>query len=105
MVLLDSPNDLNPSDERPKPKVLSLGFMLRMLVYGTEGIFEVLLPSPNYRISQGQQLPSHTEDHVDGVLLFPPKSPNSLSEFLLLHGLTKLLPHPGFCLSDHLSQR
>ncbi|MEQ2235630.1 hypothetical protein ILYODFUR_004248 [Ilyodon furcidens] len=53
--------------------------------------------------SRGQQPPIPTVNSVDEALLPPPEAPDGLPESLqcqpvgLLHGLTELLPGPGFC--------
>ena len=65
--LSDSPGNLSPSDRRAQPKVLWLCFLSRVCVDGIEEIFVVFLPPPNYRLSSGQQLPSHTEECVERV--------------------------------------
>ncbi|MED6234411.1 hypothetical protein ATANTOWER_029006 [Ataeniobius toweri] len=69
-----------------------------------EEILEVLLPPPDNVPSRGQQLPTPTVNSVGEALLPPPETLDGLPESLqgqplvLLHGLTELLPGPGFCL-------
>ncbi|MED6263734.1 hypothetical protein CHARACLAT_007480 [Characodon lateralis] len=69
-----------------------------------EEILQVLLPPPDNVPSRGQQLPNPTVNSVGEALLPPPEAPDGLPESLrgqpvvLLHGLTELLPGPGFCL-------
>ncbi|MEQ2302672.1 hypothetical protein AMECASPLE_009050 [Ameca splendens] len=69
-----------------------------------EEILEVLLPPPDNVPSRGQQPPNPTVNSVGIALLPPPEALDGLPESLrgqpvvLLHGFTKLLPGPGFCL-------
>ncbi|KAK5608631.1 hypothetical protein CRENBAI_022870 [Crenichthys baileyi] len=69
-----------------------------------EESLEVLLPPPDNVPSRGQQPPTPTINSVGEALLPPPEAPDGLPESLrgrpvvLLHGLTELLPGPGFCI-------
>ncbi|MED6273549.1 putative glutamine--tRNA ligase [Characodon lateralis] len=69
-----------------------------------EEILEVLLPPPDNVPSRGQQLPTATINSVGEALLPPPEALDCCQKLLrgqpvvLLHGLTELLPGPGFCL-------
>ncbi|KAK0137932.1 hypothetical protein N1851_025856 [Merluccius polli] len=78
-------------------------------VGGIEEVFEVFLPPIHNVPSRGQQRSVFTIHSVDDALLPPPETPDGGPEPLrsrpevVLHGLTELLPCPGFCLSDHRS--
>ncbi|MEQ2250189.1 hypothetical protein ILYODFUR_037219 [Ilyodon furcidens] len=65
----------------------------------------VVMGPPQGQICKGgQQPPTHNVNSDGEALLPPPEAPDSLPESLrgqpvvLLHGLTKLLPGPSFCL-------
>ncbi|KAK0155355.1 hypothetical protein N1851_002312 [Merluccius polli] len=69
-----------------------------------------ILPSlVNKTLSRGQQRTVSTIHSVDDALLPPPEMPDGGPEPLrsrpevVLHGLTELLPCPGFCLSNRHS--
>nr|AAF19344.1 unknown [Xiphophorus maculatus] len=102
--------DLVPRDWRAQPRVPRLSFFNRRHVGGIEEVFEVLCPPAHNVPSRGQQHTISTINSVGAALLPPPEMPDGGPESLrsrtevFLHGLSKLLPRPSFCLSNHPSR-
>ncbi|XP_061633547.1 uncharacterized protein LOC133479977 [Phyllopteryx taeniolatus] len=100
---------LNPRDRRARLRDPRLCFLMGRRVGGMEEVFEVFTPPTHNIPSRGQQCPIPTIHSVDGALVPPPEMPDGGPEFpqshsgVVLHGLTKLLPRPSFCLSNHQS--
>ncbi|KAK0138171.1 hypothetical protein N1851_025517 [Merluccius polli] len=107
--LPDHLGNLSPRDRRAHTRVPRPCFLTGRRVGGIEEVFEVFLPPIHNVPSRGQQRTVSTIDSVDDALLPPPETPDGGPEPLrsclevVLHGLTELLPCPGFCLSNHRS--
>ncbi|KAK0136677.1 hypothetical protein N1851_027150 [Merluccius polli] len=94
----------------PTPQALPRPcFLTGRRVGGIEEVFEVSLPPIHNVPSRGQQRTVSTIHSVDDALLPPPETPDGGPEPLrsrpevVLHGLTELLPCPGFCLGNRHS--
>ncbi|KAK0136585.1 hypothetical protein N1851_027270 [Merluccius polli] len=107
--LPDHLGNLRPRDRRAHTRVPRPCFLTGRRVGGIEEVFEVFLPPIHNVPSRGQQRTISTIHSVDDALLPPPETPDGGPEPLrsrpevVLHGLTELLPCPGFCLSNHHS--
>ncbi|KAK0151165.1 hypothetical protein N1851_007739 [Merluccius polli] len=101
------PGNLSPRDRRAHTRVPRPCFLTGRRVGGIEDVFEVFLPPIHNVPSQGQQRTVFTIHSVDDALLPPPEMPDGepLQSHLevVLHGLTELLPCPGFCFSNRRS--
>ncbi|KAK0146621.1 hypothetical protein N1851_014076 [Merluccius polli] len=97
---------LAPEIGEPTPQAL---LPYRKACRGIEEVFKVFLPPIHNVPSRGQQRTVSTIHSVDDALLPPPETPDGVPEPLrsrpevVLHGLTELLPCPGFCLSNRHS--
>ncbi|KAK0145239.1 SCL-interrupting locus [Merluccius polli] len=107
--LPDHLGNLSPRDRRAHTRVPRPCFLTGRRVGGIEEVFEVSLPPIHNVPSRGQQRTVSTIHSVDDALLPPPETPDGGPEPLrsrpevVLHGLTELLPCPGFCLGNRHS--
>ncbi|KAK0134371.1 hypothetical protein N1851_030055 [Merluccius polli] len=107
--LPDHLGNLGPRDRRAHTRVPRPCFLTGRRVGGIEEVFEVFLPPIHNVPSRGQQRTVSTIHRVDDALLPPPETPDGGPEPLrsrpevILHGLTELLPCPGFCLTNRHS--
>uniref|UniRef100_A0AAV2LDZ6 Uncharacterized protein n=1 Tax=Knipowitschia caucasica TaxID=637954 RepID=A0AAV2LDZ6_KNICA len=98
--------DLSQGDGCTRPNILSLCLCNRGRDGGIEENLKVFLPPPDNIPRRGQQLSTRTVHGVGKELLPPPEAPDGLPESLrgrpivMLHGLSELLPVPGFCLCN-----
>ncbi len=103
-------SNFSPRDGRAHPRVPRPCFFSRRRVGGIEEVFKVFPPPIHYVPSRGQQHTVPTKHSVYSAPLPPPEmldgGPESLRSHpeVVLHGLTELLPCPGFCLSDRRSR-
>ncbi|KAM9797649.1 leucine-rich repeat-containing protein 39 isoform 2-T3 [Syngnathus typhle] len=102
-------SDFDPRDWRVHLRVPRPCFHNGRRVGGIE-VFEVFSPPTHDVPSRGQQHAISTVNSVDVALLSPPETPDGGPEFsrsppeVIFHGLAKLLPPLGFCLSNRRSR-